>query len=235
MNITTLIQNDLLTLRKASWTELNHLLHMIVRIPANRPGYHPVRVKSSSRAWCSSTWCIPPCLSQLLGCSLHLVSAHEWWPHPGSPCPLRRTSPDHTPRCYYPCTAESSLLMTKLEGTLTAHNFITYFFLKIENVDECTSITCREPPNLSPLCTCQSASDHTLRFLALDLLDPDEWVVKLWIYGLQVFERQRFIQDSLVERQRETSVYEFAMEQGLEQKCSAVRLSEPSNHVIVWW
>lgn len=76
-----------------------------------------------------------------------------------------------------------------------------------------------EPFKPSPLCTCASASDppkHT--FLSPDLLDPDEWVVKLWIYGLQVFESQRFIQDMLVERQRETSVYEFAMEQGLEQK-----------------
>lgn len=34
-----------------------------------------------------------------------------------------------------------------------------------------------------------------------NLLDPDERVIKLWIYGLQVFESQRFVQNTLVERQ----------------------------------
>lgn len=55
-----------------------------------------------------------------------------------------------------------------------------------------------------------------LRFVFLDLLDPDEWVVKLWIYGLQVFESQRFVKNTLVEGEGETCVDEFAMEQGLE-------------------
>lgn len=50
-----------------------------------------------------------------------------------------------------------------------------------------------------------------------DLLDPDERVVKLWIYGLQVFESQWFVQNPLVEREGETRVDEFAMEQGLKR------------------
>lgn len=61
------------------------------------------------------------------------------------------------------------------------------------------------------------------RLVSPDLLDPDERVVKLWIYGLQVFESQRFVQDTLVEGQGETCVDEFTMEQGLERKCRAVR------------
>lgn len=58
---------------------------------------------------------------------------------------------------------------------------------------------------------------HTLRFIPPDLLYPDEWVVKLWIYRLQVFESQWFVQNTLVEGEGETCVDEFAMEQGLER------------------
>lgn len=50
---------------------------------------------------------------------------------------------------------------------------------------------------------------------ALDLLDPHERVVKLWIYGLEVLQSQRFVQDAFIERQGEACVNEFPMEQGL--------------------
>ena len=64
--------------------------------------YEDGRLVRSNR-WCSSTWCIPPCFPQLLECFLRLVSARGWWPHPRSPCQLRKTSPDRTPLCYCPC------------------------------------------------------------------------------------------------------------------------------------
>lgn len=50
---------------------------------------------------------------------------------------------------------------------------------------------------------------------SLDLLDPDERVVKFRVDGLQVFQSQRFVQNAFVEGQRETRVDEFAVEQGL--------------------
>lgn len=68
---------------------------------------------------------------------------------------------------------------------------------------------------ISTVCTCPPAthtSSHALRFVSPDLLDPDERVVKLWIYGLQVFEGQRFVQNPLVEGEGKTCVDEFAME-----------------------
>lgn len=52
-------------------------------------------------------------------------------------------------------------------------------------------------------------------FLSSDLLDPDQRVVEFWVYWLQVFESQRFVQNAFVEWQWETCVDEFAMEQGL--------------------
>lgn len=50
-----------------------------------------------------------------------------------------------------------------------------------------------------------------------NLLDPDEWIIEFWIYGLQVFQTQRFVQNTFVKGQRETCVDKFAMEQGLER------------------
>lgn len=52
-----------------------------------------------------------------------------------------------------------------------------------------------------------------------DLLDPNEWIIEFWIDGLQVLQSQGFVQNTLIERQGETCVYEFSMEQGLEKKC----------------
>lgn len=61
--------------------------------------------------------------------------------------------------------------------------------------------------------------------MSQDLLDPDEGIVKFCIYGLQVFETQGFVQNTLVERQGEACVDEFTMEQGLERKRQDISLS----------
>lgn len=74
----------------------------------------------------------------------------------------------------------------------------------------------------------QPPTHYVLCLLCPDLLDPDERVVKFWIYGLQIFESQRFIQDTLVEGQGETCVDEFAVEQSLEWKYKVVRWHDPS-------
>lgn len=63
----------------------------------------------------------------------------------------------------------------------------------------------------------QTSRRWILWLFSQNLLDPDERVVKLWIYGLQVFESQWFVQNPLVEREGETRVDEFAMEQGLKR------------------
>lgn len=49
-------------------------------------------------------------------------------------------------------------------------------------------------------------------------LDPHEGVVELGVYWLQVFESQRFVQDTLVKWQRETSVDELAVEKSLRDR-----------------
>lgn len=49
----------------------------------------------------------------------------------------------------------------------------------------------------------------------LYLLDPHDGVIKLRIYGLQVFQCGLFIQHSLVERQREAGVDELPVVQSL--------------------
>lgn len=48
------------------------------------------------------------------------------------------------------------------------------------------------------------------------LLDPHDGVIKLRVYGLQVFERGFLVQHSLVERQREAGVDELSMVQSLQ-------------------
>lgn len=67
-------------------------------------------VGGDENQWRSCTWCILPCFPQLLERSLRLVSAHGWWPRQGSPCLLRRTSPGHTPLCYYPCRQQITII-----------------------------------------------------------------------------------------------------------------------------
>lgn len=47
------------------------------------------------------------------------------------------------------------------------------------------------------------------------LLDPHDGVIKLRVYGLQVFECGFLVQHSLVERQREAGVDELSMVQSL--------------------
>ncbi len=81
----------------------------------------------------------------------------------------------------------------------------------------------KPPP--TPCCQWLLVANTALRSLSSDLLDPDERVVKLWIYGLQIFESQRFVQDALVEGEGETCVDEFAMEQGLERNNAQQLLS----------
>ena len=54
-----------------------------------------------------------------------------------------------------------------------------------------------------------------VRSIRVNILDPDEGVVELWVYGLQVLEGQRFVQNTLVEGQGESSVDELAVEQSL--------------------
>lgn len=48
------------------------------------------------------------------------------------------------------------------------------------------------------------------------LLDPHDGVIKLRVYGLQVFQCGLLVQHSLVEGQREACVDEFSMVQSLQ-------------------
>lgn len=48
------------------------------------------------------------------------------------------------------------------------------------------------------------------------LLDPHDGVIKLRVYGLQVFERGFFVQHALVEGQRESCVDELSVVQSLQ-------------------
>ena len=50
------------------------------------------------------------------------------------------------------------------------------------------------------------------------LPDPYEWVVELWVDGLQVFEDKLLVQHAFVERQREACVDELAVEKCLQKR-----------------
>lgn len=50
------------------------------------------------------------------------------------------------------------------------------------------------------------------------LLDPHDGVIKLRVYGLQVFERWLLVQHLLVERQREARVDELSVVQSLQER-----------------
>lgn len=167
--------------------------------------------------WWWKTWCIPPYFPQSLGCSLHLASARGWWPPPGSPCRLRRTSPDHTLLCYYPCRPDSLTITRSVKQqcwrTIREHMHPTRLQTHLESFHPKEVYL-----HLDLFITMHVYQlSHTLRFIPPDLLYPDEWVVKLWIYRLQVFESQWLVQNTLVEGEGETCVDEFAMEQGLER------------------
>lgn len=47
------------------------------------------------------------------------------------------------------------------------------------------------------------------------VLNPHERVVELRIDGLQIFDSQRFVENALVKRQRETRVDELPMKESL--------------------
>lgn len=47
------------------------------------------------------------------------------------------------------------------------------------------------------------------------LPDPYEWVVELWVNGLEIFEDELLVQHAFVKRQREACVDELAVEKCL--------------------
>lgn len=62
------------------------------------------------------------------------------------------------------------------------------------------------------------------------LLDPHDGVIKLRVYGLQVFERRLLVQHLLVERQREARVDELPVIQSLrERMCHILTDSDECN------
>lgn len=78
---------------------------------------------------------------------------------------------------------------------------------------------------------------HSEESIPCYLLDPHDGVVKLRVYGLQVFERRLLVQHSLVERQREAGIDELAVVQSLrgelhKKKKNTIR-TQPSLHLMI--